>query len=66
MKKRYLASLLPFALVLPMLFVQNNTKQVEAATPTYNIPLEAGEELDYENEIYDGFGNGIVCTAVGG
>ena len=60
MKKILMPLLISTLLVSPALFLKNQkVEKVDASAPTYNIPVEAGEELDYENEFFDGFDNGI-------
>ena len=60
MKKALFLSIFSFSLAVPMLFVNKKSEPVEATSrPTYNIALEAGEELDYDNEVFDDFDNGI-------
>ena len=60
MKKALFLSIFSFSLALPMLFANKKSEPVEATTrPTYNIALEAGEELDYDNEVFDDFNSGI-------
>ena len=60
MKKSFLGLMFIPSLILPgLLFKCGVSREVAATVPQYNIPIEAGEELDYTNEIYDGFDNGI-------
>ena len=60
--KKLLAYILPvFLLSSFLLFSKTNKEEVEASgnRPTYNIPVLSGEELDYSNQVFDDFDNGI-------
>ena len=60
--KKLLAYILPaFLLSSFLLFSKTNKEEVEATgnRPTYNIPVLSGEELDYSNQVFDDFDNGI-------
>ena len=60
--KKLLAYILPaFLLSSFLLFIKTNKEEVEATgnRPTYNIPVLSGEELDYSNQVFDDFDNGI-------
>lgn len=60
MKKVLFLSLLSISLAIPLIVANNKKSEpVEATMPEYNIPLEAGEEFDYENQYIDTFDNGI-------
>lgn len=60
--KKLLAYILPvFLLTSFLLSSKTNKEEVEATgnRPTYNIPVLSGEELDYSNQIFDDFDDGI-------
>lgn len=61
MKKILIPLIISTLFISPALFLKSTQKieKVEGTAPTYNIPLEAGEELDYDNAFFDGFDNGI-------
>ena len=65
MKKILIPLIISTLFISPALFLKSNQEatKVEGTAPTYNIPLEAGEELDYANEFFDGFDNGIDCKS---
>ena len=63
--KKCVAFLLPIFLASSFLITSKNNNNEVLATqdrPTYNIPLLEGEELDYSNQIFDDFDNGIDST----
>ena len=61
MKKILMPLIISTLFISPALFLKSNQEatKVEGTAPTYNIPLEDGEELDYDNAFFDGFDNGI-------